>query len=61
MIKDIKEGEYSSELYCFVAVGDTLFFAEKQTNYVTNLWMSDGTEAGTARRNRSKKLILKVR
>lgn len=47
-MKDVDDNdEYSSYLGCPTALGNLLFFYHKATDYVTELWMSDGTEAGT--------------
>lgn len=47
MVKDITVGSYGSTFSQFTAVGDTLFFINKKTNYVKDQWISDGTEEGT--------------
>ncbi|BCG64374.1 MAG: hypothetical protein methR_P2147 [Methyloprofundus sp.] len=48
MVKDVAEGDTNSRLSCFTAVGDKLFFVKTLLYSIGgDLWVSDGTEAGT--------------
>lgn len=47
LVKDIYPGYYGSSPDYLTAVGDQLFFTADDGTNGTELWMSNGTEAGT--------------
>lgn len=47
MVKDIRPGDYDSQVENVSAVGDAVFFSARNGTNGRELWTSDGTDAGT--------------